>query len=155
MVVSPHCQTRGIRVTAAAVLATIHDFGGFPAPLYTLQCAARGQPQLALQIVDLLRAAGFDAAIDSGRDLNHGAWVPLRYPKPDADVPVLQVSLLHDMDAAGALRLGQVLAPLRDQGVLMIGSGSLTHNLYEFRQHINDPEYTQTFADWLAAAVAR
>lgn len=155
VVVSPHWQTHGVRVTAAAALQTIHDFGGFPAPLYALQYPARGQPQLAQQIVDLLRAAGFDTAIDSGRGLDHGAWVPLRYLKPDADVPVLQVSLPHDIDAAGALRLGRALAPLRDQGVLVIGSGSLTHNLHEFRQHINDPEYAQAFADWVADAVAR
>src|SRR3546814_15622957 len=80
--------------------------------------------------------------------------MPLRYLKPDADVPVLQVSLPHDIDAAGALRLGRALAPLRERGALVIGSGSLTHNLYEFRQHIRDPEYAQAFADWVAHAVA-
>lgn len=68
---------------------------------------------------------------------------------------MLQVSLPHDIGAAGALRLGQALVPLRERGVLVLGSGSLTHNLYEFRQHINDPEYTQTFADWVAGAVTR
>ncbi|RZA18053.1 MAG: dioxygenase [Lysobacteraceae bacterium] len=68
---------------------------------------------------------------------------------------MLQVSLPHDIDAAGALRLGQALAPLRDRGVLVIGSGSLTHNLYEFRQHIRDPDYAQAFADWVADAVER
>ena len=155
VVVSPHWQTRGVRVTGAAALATIHDFGGFPAPLYALQYPARGAPQLASEVVDLLMSAGFDAAIDSGRGLDHGAWVPLRYFKPAADVPVLQVSLPHDIDASGALRLGQALAPVRERGVLVIGSGSLTHNLYEFRQHISDPEYAQAFADWIADAVNR
>lgn len=155
VIVSPHWQTRDVRVTAAVALQTIHDFGGFPAPLYALQYPARGEPQLALRILELLRAAGFDAASDSGRGLDHGAWVPLRYLKPMAEVPVLQVSLPQTMDAAGALRLGQALAPLRERGVLLIGSGSLTHNLYEFRQHISDPEYAQTFADWVAHAVAR
>lgn len=155
VVVSPHWQTRGVRVTGAAALETIHDFGGFPAPLYALQYPARGAPQLASEVVDLLMSAGFDAAIDSGRGLDHGAWVPLRYFKPAADVPVLQVSLPHDIDVSGALRLGQALAPLRERGVLVIGSGSLTHNLYEFRQHVQDPEYAQAFADWIADGVNR
>jgi 4,5-DOPA dioxygenase extradiol len=155
VVVSPHWQTRGVHVTGAAALETIHDFGGFPAALYALQYAARGEPRLAAQVLGLLRSGGFDAAIDARRGLDHGAWVPLRYLKPDADVPVLQVSLPQDIDAAGALRLGQALAPLREEGVLVIGSGSLTHNLFEFRQSINDPEYAQTFADWIADAVAR
>lgn len=155
VVVSPHWQTRGVRVTGAAALETIHDFGGFPASLFAIQYPARGEPQLAVHVVELLRAGGFDAAIDSRRGLDHGAWVPLRYLKPAADVPILQVSLPQDLDAAGALRLGRALAPLREQGVLVIGSGSLTHNLYEFRQHIDDPEYAQAFADWIAEAVAR
>ncbi|PBS14011.1 dioxygenase [Lysobacteraceae bacterium NML93-0792] len=155
VVVSPHWQTQGVRVTASASLATIHDFGGFPAALYALQYPARGTPRLAAETLGLLQAAGFDVLLDNERGLDHGAWVPLRYLKPGADVPVLQVSLPHDIDAAGALRLGQALAPLRERGVLIVGSGSLTHNLYEFRQHIDDPEYAQTFADWVADAVAR
>lgn len=155
VVVSPHWQTRGVRVTGAAALETIHDFGGFPAALYALQYPARGEPQLASQVRDLLRVARFDTAIDARRGLDHGAWVPLRYLKPHADVPVVQVSLPHDIDAAGAFRLGQALAPLRDQGVLVIGSGSLTHNLFEFRQQINDPQYAQDFANWIADAVMR
>lgn len=155
VVVSPHWQTRGVRITGASMLETIHDFGGFPAPLYALQYPAQGAPQIASQILELLLAAGFEAALDARRGLDHGAWVPLRYLKPAADVPVLQVSMPHDLDAAGALRLGEALAPLRDLGVLVIGSGSLTHNLYEFRQHIQDPKYAQAFADWIADAVAR
>jgi 4,5-DOPA dioxygenase extradiol len=155
VVVSPHWQTRGVRVTGAAAPETMHDFGGFPAALYALQYPAPGEPRLAAQVLKLLQSAGFDAAIDARRGLDHGAWVPLRYLKPGADVPVLQVSLPHDIDAAGALRLGQALASLREDGVLVIGSGSLTHNLFEFRQSINDPEYAQTFANWIADAVAR
>ena len=155
VVVSPHWQTRGVRVSAAAALETLHDFGGFPAPLYALQYPALGEPRLALEVLALLQSAGFDAALDETRGLDHGAWVPLRYLKPAADVPVLQVSLPHDIDTAGALRLGQALAPLRERGVLIVGSGSLTHNLYEVRQHVRDPEYAQQFADWTADAVAR
>jgi 4,5-DOPA dioxygenase extradiol len=155
LVVSPHWQTRGVRVTGSAAPETIHDFGGFPPALYALQYPAPGAPELAAGVIARLQAAGFDAGLDPARGLDHGAWVPLRYLAPDADVPVLQVSLPHDIDAAGALRLGRALAPLRDRGVLVVGSGSLTHNLYEFRRHVRDPEYAQAFADWIADAVAR
>ena len=155
VIVSPHWQTRGVRVAASPAPETIHDFGGFPAPLYALQYAPSGAPALAAEVTRRLVDAGFAASIDARRGLDHGAWVPMRYLKPDADVPVFQVSLPHDIDAAGALRLGRALAPLRARGVLVLGSGSLTHNLYEFRQHIRDPEYAQAFADWVADAVRR
>lgn len=155
LVVSPHWSTRGVRVTASPTPATIHDFGGFPAPLYALGYPARGAPALAERLVARLAAAGFDAAVDPARGLDHGAWVPLRHLRPEADLPVVQVSLPHDVDPAGALRLGEALAPLRDEGVLVVGSGSLTHNLYEFRQPVDDPAYARRFADWVAEAVAR
>ena len=154
LVVSPHWQTRGVRVGTSAAPETIHDFGGFPAPLYQLQYPAPGAPTLAQDAARLLEQAGFAVALDERRGLDHGAWVPLRYLFPQADMPVFQVSLPQDIDAAGALRLGQALAPLRERGVLVVGSGSLTHNLYEFRQHIRDPEYAQHFADWVRDAVA-
>jgi 4,5-DOPA dioxygenase extradiol len=154
-IVSPHWQTRGVRVATTHAPETIHDFGGFPAPLYAVQYAPPGAPVLAADVVRLLVEAGFDAVADASRGLDHGAWVPMRYLKPDADVPVFQVSMPLDLDATGALRLGQALATLRERGVAVIGSGSLTHNLYEFRQHIRDPEYAQAFADWVADAVYR
>ncbi|MCJ0826548.1 dioxygenase [Luteimonas sp. 50] len=153
LVVSPHWQTRGVRVGAGAAPETIHDFGGFPAALYQLQYPAPGAPGLAQDAARLLTIAGFGVGFDERRGLDHGAWVPLRHLFPQADVPVFQVSLPHDIDAAGALRLGQALAPLRERGVLVVGSGSLTHNLHEFRQHIRDPEYAQQFADWVHDAV--
>jgi len=155
VVVSPHWQTDGVHVTATAAPATIHDFGGFPASLYALRYAASGAPTLSSEVVRMLTDAGFRARLDAHRGLDHGAWVPLRYLKPAADVPVLQVSMPFDLDPAAALRLGKALAPLRERGVLVVGSGSLTHNLHEFRQNIRDPEYAQAFADWVAGAIAR
>lgn len=155
LIVSPHWQTPDVRVATTAAPATLHDFAGFPETLYELQYSPPGAPAVAVDALRLLRDAGFEASVDPARGLDHGAWVPLRYLKPDADVPVLQVSLPQDIDAAGALRLGEALAPLREQGVLVIGSGSLTHNLHEFRQHVRDPEYAQAFADWVADAVQR
>lgn len=153
LVVSPHWQTRGVRVTATATPTILHDFGGFPPALYQLQYTPPGAPEQAADAARLLADAGFEVALDATRGLDHGAWVPLRYLLPGAEVPVFQVSMPHDLSAAGALRMGQALAPLRERGVLVIGSGSLTHNLYEFRQHVRDPEYAQAFADWVNDAV--
>ena len=155
VVVSPHWQTGGVRVMATVAPTTIHDFGGFPPALYELQYTPPGAPDLAADAARLLADAGFEVALDATRGLDHGAWVPLRYLFAQADVPVFQVSLPVEMDAESALRLGQALAPLRERGVLVIGSGSLTHNLYEFRQHVRDPEYAQAFADWVRDAVLR
>lgn len=153
LVVSPHWQTSGVRVTATVAPATMHDFGGFPPALYQLQYTPPGAPEWAADAARLLADAGFDVALDTTRGLDHGAWVPLRYLFAQADVPVFQVSMPHQLDTTGALRMGQALAPLRERGVLVIGSGSLTHNLYEFRQHVRDPEYAQAFADWVNDAV--
>lgn len=155
LMVSPHWMTRGgVAVSAAAQPETIHDFGGFPQALYELQYPAPGAPALAAQVVERLRQAGIVAGLDAQRGLDHGAWVPLMYLLPDAQVPVIQVSLPYPCDAAGALRLGQALAPLREEGVLIVGSGSLTHNLYEFRRHHGgDEAYVRAFAGWVRDAL--
>lgn len=153
LVVSPHWQTQGVRVMAAPRPATLHDFGGFARELYELQYPAFGAPAQAAETARLLAEAGFDVTIDPARGYDHGAWVPLRYLLPDADLPVFQVSLPFDLDAAGALRLGAALAPLREQGVLVMGSGSLTHNLYEYRRDVRDPDYAEQFAAWVSEAV--
>ncbi len=154
LVVSAHWQTRGgIAVSTVARPDTIHDFGGFPDVLYRLRYAPDGAPALAEAAARLLADAGFRVGVDSQRGLDHGAWVPLLHLKPDANVPVFQVSMPLDLDTHGALRLGRALAPLRDQGVLVVGSGSLTHNLYEYRRDVRDPEYAERFAAWIDAAV--
>lgn len=154
LVVSPHWQTRGLRVMTTPAPATVHDFGGFPPALHALQYTPPGAPALALDVAGLLADAGFAPTLDDDRGLDHGAWVPLRHLLPDARLPVFQVSLPHDLDARGALRLGHALAPLRERGVLLVGSGSMTHNLHEFRVHVRDPEYAQHFAEWVHAAIA-
>jgi 4,5-DOPA dioxygenase extradiol len=102
----------------------------------------------------LLAMAGFKVTVDDQRGLDHGAWVPLWHLLPGADVPVFQVSMPRSLDAAGALRLGQVLAPLREQGVLIVGSGSMTHNLTEIRSPGSPEEaYAGEFAAWVRVAV--
>lgn len=154
LVVSPHWQTDGVRVMANGLPATLHDFGGFPRVLYGLQYPARGHLQFAVEASRLLGARGFAASLDDQRGLDHGAWVPLLHLRPAADIPVFQVSMPHDLDAAGALALGRALAPLRERGVLILGSGSLTHNLYEFRQSATgEAAYVREFVSWVRQAV--
>ena len=154
LIVSPHWQTRAIRVMSTAAPATMHDFSGFASELYRLQYPAPGHPEFAAQAGELLAAAGFTAGLDPQRALDHGAWVPLRYLFPDAEVPVFQVSMPLTLDTAGALRLGRALAPLRERGVMIAGSGGMTHNLMEFRQAGAAPApYVDEFRTWVRAAV--
>lgn len=154
LVVSPHWQTHGVAAMTNPAPGTVHDFGGFPQALYTLQYPAAGQPKLALEAARLLSRAGFEAGVDERRGLDHGAWVPLRHLLPKADVPVFQVSMPINLDTASALRLGQALAPLREQGVLIMGSGSLTHNLHDLWQfQSGDAPYAREFVAWARQAV--
>lgn len=157
LVLSPHWMTPTLRVGASAAPPTVHDFGGFPAELYAIEYPAPGAPALARRAVDLLRAAGLPAEADPHQGLDHGAWVPVRHLFPQADVPVLQISMPRALDPAGALALGRALAPLADDGVLLVGSGSITHNLYEFRGDLGaaaEP-YACEFVDWVRGALAR
>lgn len=154
VVVSPHWMTRGVEITAAAQPETVHDFGGFPRALYALQYPAPGAPELAARIQAVLAGGGIAASLNAGRGLDHGAWVPLLHLYPQADVPVLQVSLPLDTDAASAFALGRALAPLAHEGVLIVGSGSLTHNLYEFRMgDVPQAAYASEFTAWIREAV--
>lgn len=150
LVVSPHWMTRNVQVTRAASLDTIHDFGGFDEELYDLQYLASGAPDVADQTIGLLTSQGWSAKGNDQRGIDHGVWVPLLHLYPNADVPVVQVSMPAGLDAHTSYSLGLVLAPLRAQGVLIVGSGSLTHNLYEFRggPHTEDAEYAREFAAW-------
>jgi 4,5-DOPA dioxygenase extradiol len=150
LVISPHWRTRGLRVGASVRPDTIHDFGGFPAPLYALQYPAPGEPAVAQEVSAVLAESGLEALLVAEQGLDHGAWVPLLHMLPDASLPVLQLSLPIELRPADALALGRALAPLRDRGVLILGSGSLTHNLYEFRQSETEaPEdYVREFVHW-------
>lgn len=153
LVVSPHWQTVSVRVMSNPAPKTVHDFGGFPAPLYALQYPAAGAPQLALEAAKLLADAGFPVALDAQRGLDHGAWVPLMHLLPDATVPVFQVSMPLALNPVEALRMGQALAPLREQGVLIMGSGSMTHNLAEIDRSGDQAAYALEFSHWIRAAV--
>jgi len=154
IVASPHWMTRKVSVTASARPETIHDFGGFPQPLYELSYPAPGAPVWAQRVIETLAAAGIAAQADPQRGLDHGAWVPLMFMYPDADVPVVQVSLHPHFGPSHYLQLGRALAPLREQGALIVGSGSLTHNLYELRRDSGPTEpYVEAFADWVATTL--
>ncbi len=154
LVVSPHWQTDGLRVMTNKSPATLHDFGGFPRALDDLQYPASGHLQFAVEASRLLNDEGFTVGLDDQRGLDHGTWVPLLHLRPAADIPVFQVSMPHDLDAAGALRLGRALAPLRQRGVLIVGSGSMTHNLHEFGQSATGAAaYVREFAAWVRQAV--
>lgn len=154
LVVSPHWMTPGPRVGSTARPQTIHDFGGFDPALYRIDYPAPGHPRLAHKAVEALQAVGWTAQVDEKRGLDHGAWVPMLHLFPQADVPVFQVSLPSRLDAASAWALGEALAPLADDGVLLVGSGSLTHNLAEFRGHHGaDEAYAAQFAAWVRDAI--
>jgi 4,5-DOPA dioxygenase extradiol len=154
IVVSAHFEAPApLRITAAQAPETIHDFSGFPPELYRIQYVARGDPELAARIRNLLGRSGIAAALDAKRGLDHGAWVPLRFLFPRADVPVVEVSLPVPRTPQDLLKIGAALAPLRSDGMLLLGSGGMVHNLRRL-----DPAddsaglaaWARAFDDWMA-----
>jgi 4,5-DOPA dioxygenase extradiol len=154
---SAHWLSRRPLVGSAASPQTIYDFGGFPAPLYQLRYPAPGSPALAERVVQRLDQAKLTPGTDAARGLDHGAWVPLRLLYPDADIPVVPVSIQPELGPAHHYALGQALAPLRDEGVLVIGSGSITHNLHDLGAGYSDERqapYVKPFIDWIEQKLA-
>ncbi len=135
--------------------STIHDFGGPPA-LFRFRYPAPGDPELARKAAALLNEAGLETGIDPERGLDHGAWVPMGLIYPAADIPVVQLSIQTEIDADHHFALGRALTPLRNDGVLILGSGGATHNLPEIHGHRLDDapeEYAMAFDGWLDAAI--
>ncbi|MEC5386620.1 class III extradiol ring-cleavage dioxygenase [Uliginosibacterium sp. H3] len=154
LMASAHWETNIPMVTGTAQPETIHDFGGFPAELYRIQYAAPGAPALAEEVQGLLRKADICTGIEANRGLDHGAWSPLLHMYPDADVPVLQLAMQADRGARHHLAMGRALEPLRDEGVLIIGSGHMTHNLRDFFTQRGQgggatASYAREFRDWV------
>ncbi|HQT60889.1 MAG TPA: class III extradiol ring-cleavage dioxygenase [Acidiphilium sp.] len=157
LVVSAHWETDAPMVNAVERNGTIHDFFGFPRALYQLAYPAPGDAALAQRIAALLGEAGFPTGLDPKRGLDHGAWVPLLLAYPAADIPVLQLSVQTRLGPRHAFDIGRALAPLRREDVLIVGSGSFTHDLRRFRgQPVDAPETEDVtaFSAWMDEAIA-
>jgi 4,5-DOPA dioxygenase extradiol len=157
LVISAHWEENPLTIGATSTVPLYYDFWGFPPKYYEVTYPAPGAPQLAAEVRRLLAGAGYQTADDPYRGLDHGAYVPLVEMFPGADVPVLQVSM-PTLDPNELFAIGRRLAPLRDQGVLVIGSGFSTHNLREVRMDrspdASPPGWSAEFDDWLAKQVA-
>ena len=152
VVISAHWIKQKVTITSAAELETIHDFGGFPAELYAKRYRASGDATVSARIAQLLSEQGIDCELDSHRGLDHGAWIPLMLMYPQADIPVIQISL-----PAGSLQdlvaLGQALSPLREEGVLIIGSGGSVHNLRALNRSGKTEVWASEFEEWLLTVI--
>lgn len=155
--ISAHTIAQGVAVGSAPRMHAVHDFGGFPDALYALRYDPPGDPALAMRVAGLLADAGIEPIGEVPIDgLDHGIWVPLLLMYPQADIPVVVVSLDARMDADLHVAVGRALAGLHEQGVLVMGSGSVTHNLRDvFSRGPDAPvaPYARRFADWVSAAV--
>jgi 4,5-DOPA dioxygenase extradiol len=154
LIASAHWETHIPMVTGAERPDTIHDFSGFPEPLYKLRYPAPGAPQVAQKALQVLKEQGLTAAIDGCRGLDHGAWAPLLYMYPDARVPVVQISLQPELGTRHHLRLGRALRRLEEDNVLVIGSGHMTHNLRDWARAPRGTEgtpapYAREFSEWV------
>ena len=155
--ISAHWNTPRPAVNTVMRPATIHDFSGFPRELYGISYPAPGDPDLARRVAGLVADAGIPGDTDTGRGLDHGAWVPLMLMYPDARIPVVQLSIQGHLDPARHLALGETLAPLRHEGVLVLGSGGAVHPLGDpavaLGEGLPTDPWAVAFNDWLNRAV--
>ena len=150
LIASAHWETNLPMLTGSDKPETIHDFYNFPEPLYRLRYPAPGAPDVAKRAQGLLKDAGFTAAIDGCRGLDHGAWSPLLYMYPQADIPVVQISVQPELGPQHHVNLGRAVRPLQDDNVLIIGSGHLTHNLRDWSRGQGAPApYAREFQAWV------
>lgn len=152
--VSAHWNTEAPAVSGAERPETIHDFGGFSDELYRMRYPAPGAPNLAGRVRELLGEAGLPCTVSLTRGLDHGAWVPLKLIYPEADVPVAQLSVQPTLGAEHHYRLGCSLAPLREEGVLILATGSATHNLSRLGRGEVPPEWARAFDEWLLRKIS-
>lgn len=152
LVVSGHWEEQAFTASTAAEPKLIFDYSGFPEHTYRLTWPAPGDPQLAMRVVELLKAAGLPTGIDKTRGFDHGVFVPMKVAFPEAKIPVVTLSLVKSLDPALHLVVGRALAPLRDEGVLIVGSGMSFHNLRAYLRP-ETAERAQAFDAWLTKAV--
>lgn len=152
LLVSAHWQTADFRVTAGAQPGLFYDYYGFPPQTYAIHYPASGSPALAAQIADVLAGAGLPCHLDAQRGFDHGMFIPLKLMFPQADIPVVQLSLRQDLDPAAHLAAGQALTALRSQGVLIVGSGMSFHNMRGDGK-LGRTAVSERFDAWLTAAV--
>ncbi len=154
VIATAHFTTRRPVLTGDEHPEMIYDFGGFPQPLFEMKYPAPGSPDIAIRGAQMLVDAGIDALPVQGRGFDHGTWVPLKLMYPDADIPVVQLAVQPDMSVEHHVKMGRALAPLREEGILIMGSGSVTHNLYELMKspRIIDapvPDWVSGFGNWV------
>jgi 4,5-DOPA dioxygenase extradiol len=150
LISSAHWETNLPMLTGSEKPETIHDFYNFPEPLYRLRYPASGAPELAQRAQALLKDAGFTAGIDGCRGLDHGAWSPLLYMYPKHEIPVVQISVQPDLGPRHHVELGKAVRALADDGVLIIGSGHMTHNLRDWGRGTKEPQlYAREFQEWV------
>src|SRR5215469_8134742 len=149
LVVSAHWEERDFAVMTSAAPPMVYDYGGFPEELYHIRYPAAGSPRLALRAHSLIQQAKLPTRLNADRGFDHGTYSLLAVTHPEADIPVFQVSLRADYDPEAHLKLGRALAPLRDEGVLIIGSGLSYHNLRRFRGPRVRRDDSVQFDGWL------
>ncbi|HEX4285940.1 MAG TPA: class III extradiol ring-cleavage dioxygenase [Terracidiphilus sp.] len=152
LVISGHWEEPAFTASAATKPELIFDYSGFPEDMYRLTWPAPGDPELAGRVENLLQQAGLDAGTTPSRGFDHGVFVPLKVAFPDANIPVVTLSLVSSLDPKLHLAAGRALAPLRDEGVLIIGSGMSFHNLRGYFKP-ETPERARAFDTWLTGAV--
>ena len=152
LVISGHWEADAFTAMAARHPPMVYDYSGFPAHTYSVDYPAPGAPDLAQRVHDLISGAGLPAAMDNHRGFDHGTFAPLVVMYPQAQVPVIQLSMQHALNAAQHIAVGKALAPLRDEGVLIVGSGLSYHNLRMFGPAARVP--SKAFDDWLQTALA-
>ncbi len=153
VVVSAHWEEQVPTVQTSPKPTLLYDYSGFPPETYSIRWPAPGEPELAARVRRLLEGAGFATAEDPKRGFDHGTFVPLKLTYPDADVPTIQLSLEAGLDPARHVAMGKALAPLRDEGILLVGSGMSYHNLRRLMRRAG-AEDSRPFDAWLQGTVA-
>jgi aromatic ring-opening dioxygenase catalytic subunit (LigB family) len=159
VVISGHWEEDVVGIQNNPAPPLLYDYYGFPPSTYEIKFPAPGAPDIAARVAELLEAAGIVHKFDATRGFDHGVFIPLKVAFPKADLPIVQVSLLANMDPAAHIRIGQALAPLRDENVLIVGSGMSYHNMRTFManrfgRNAADPR-SQRFDDWLEEVLTK